>query len=106
MNNVDHDPKIASKDAYGNVSAQQFSNQSPEAHGFCDVPEECEDSECAECPLDILDRAKRDCPYIRPVPDKSKIVLTANDKLDIALAILTERQVEEFANICAERENS
>ena len=38
--------------------------QDPEANGFYNTPEECEDSECKDCVL--LDDVRRaiDCPYV------------------------------------------
>lgn len=94
MNRPDIDPEIAEQDAYGNTTAK---NLNPEAHGFENTPAECENDECAECKR--TDKREIDCPYI-----DEKTVLTADERLDIALSIFTERQVEEFADACAERE--
>lgn len=39
-------------------------------------------------------------------PDDAKTVLSADERLDIALSLFTEQQVEEFADTCAKQENS
>lgn len=66
MNNVDYDPEIFDVDSYGNIVKKKLSEVelNPEANGFHDVPAECEDLECAECPLNPPDRKALDCPYV------------------------------------------
>ena len=36
----------------------------PAAYGFHDVPAECEDLECKDCPLSMAERKVRECPYL------------------------------------------
>lgn len=72
MNRPDFDSEIAEQDEYGNttikedgLSGSNFDDpNNPQAHGFHNVPVECEDSECADCPLNSFDRKALDCPYV------------------------------------------
>ena len=39
-------------------------DDSCEANGFHNTPAECEDTECADCPISDEQRKQRDCPYL------------------------------------------